>query len=139
MSLPDSALGWYGSAAGVVAPRSDRPAYGGPIALLASSATAGAAEDLLAAFRATARGVIVGEPSAGSPGDVATFPLPKNWAVQFSVTRHAFADGSEYAGVGVKPDVLVVPSVEDLLAGKDAALDRARAYVQGGATRAPPP
>src|SRR5207237_989022 len=57
-NLPDSAMTWYGPDAGSVAPRREHPSYGGPIALLASSVTAGAAEDLLAAFRATARGVI---------------------------------------------------------------------------------
>lgn len=133
--LPDSALTWYGPDAGDVAPRRDHPAYGGPITLLESSATASAGEDLLAAFRGTARGVIIGESSAGSAGDVASFPLPKNWGVQFSVTRHALADGTEFVGVGIKPDVLVVPTVDDLLAGNDPALERARGYLQGGTGR----
>ena len=126
---------WYGPDAGSVAPRREHLSYGGPIALLASSVTAGAAEDLLAAFRATGRGVIIGEASAGSVGDVATFALPKNWGVQFSVTRHAFPDGTEYAGLGVKPDLLVTPTVDDLLAGNDPILDRAREYFTGGRGR----
>ena len=126
---------WYGPDVGSVAPRRDHPPYGGPITLLASSGTSGAAEDLLAAFRATGRGVIIGEPSAGSVGDIATFALPKNWGVQLPVTRHSFADGTEYAGIGVKPDLLVVPTVDDLLAGNDPLLDRAREYFKGGARR----
>ena len=130
-NLPDSATTWYGPDGGSVAPRREHPAYGGPIALLASSVTAGAAEDLLAAFRATGRGVIIGESSAGSVGDIATFALPKNWGVQFSVTRHAFPDGTEYAGLGVKPDLLVSPTVDDLLAGNEPMLDRAREYFRG--------
>ena len=133
--LPDSAMTWYGPAAANVAPRGEHPSYGGPISLLASSTTSGAAEDLLAAFRATGRGVIIGEPTAGSVGDVATFALPKNWGVQFSVTRHAFPDGTEYAGLGVKPDLLVAPTVDDLLAGNDPILDRAREYFKGGRGR----
>src|SRR3989440_6311263 len=130
-NLPDSATTWYGPDGGRVSPRREHPAYGGPIALLASSVTAGAAEDLLAAFRATGRGVIIGESSAGSVGDIATFALPKNWGVQFSVTRHAFPDGTEYAGLGVKPDLLVSPTVDDLLAGNEPMLDRAREYFKG--------
>ena len=131
-NLPDSAMTWYGPDVGSVAPRRDHPPYGGPITLLASSGTSGAAEDLLAAFRATGRGVIIGEPSAGSVGDIATFALPKNWGVQLPVTRHSFADGTEYAGIGVKPDLLVVPTVDDLLAGNDPLLDRAREYLKSG-------
>jgi C-terminal processing protease CtpA/Prc len=126
---------WYGPDVGSVAPRRDHPPYGGPIALLASSGTSGAAEDLLAAFRAAGRGVIIGEPSAGSVGDIATFALPKNWSVQFPVTRHSFPDGTDYAGLGVKPDLLVVPTVDDLLAGNDPVLERAREYLKGGRGR----
>lgn len=134
-NLADSAMSWYAAPAGSVEPRSDHPAYGGPIAVLASSATGAGAEDFLAAFHATRRGVIIGEPSAGSAGDVAAFPLPKGWGAQFCVTRHAFPDGSEFAGLGVPPDALVVSTVDALLARSDLALERARAYFAGGAAR----
>jgi carboxyl-terminal processing protease len=127
----DSATTWYAPPADTVRPHSAVLAYGGPIAVLAASATAGAAEDFLAAFRATGRGVIVGEPSAGSPGDAAAFPLPKGWTVQFAVSRHAAPDGTEFAGTGVKPDLPVAPTARDVLAGADPVLDRAKAYVSG--------
>jgi C-terminal processing protease CtpA/Prc len=135
-NLGDSATTWYGPEAGTVAPRADHPPYGGPIAVLASSATAGAAEDLLAAFRSASRGVIIGESSGGSPGDVATFALPKSWAVQFSVTRHEAPDGAAFAGVGVKPHIVVIRTVNDLLGGNEPALEKAREYLKGGL---PPP
>lgn len=134
-NLTDSVTTSYGPETRSVAPRGDRPPYGGPMAVLASSATSGAAEDLLAAFRAAGRGVIIGEQSAGSPGDVAAFGLPKSWGVQFSVTRHRSPDGTEFGGVGVKPDVLVSPTVSDVLAGNDPALDRAREYLRSGMGR----
>ena len=135
-NLVDSATTWYGPEPGTVAPRGDHPPYGGPIAVLASSATAGAAEDLLAAFRAAGRGVIIGEATGGSPGDVATFALPKSWAVQFSVTRHEAPDGTAFAGVGVRPHLVVSRTVSDLLAGTEPALEKARQYFSGGL---PPP
>jgi carboxyl-terminal processing protease len=131
-NLADSAITWYGPEPGTIAPREDHPRYGGPIAVLSSSATAGAAEDLLAAFRAAGRGPIIGESSGGSPGDVATFALPKSWSVQFSVTRHEAPDGPAFAGVGVKPDVVVTRTVNDVLAGNEPALDKAREYLKGG-------
>jgi len=135
-NLGDSATTWYGPEAETVAPRADRPSYGGPIAALVSSATAGPAEDLLAAFRAAGRGLIIGEPTGGSPGDVATFALSKSWGVQFSVTRHEAPDGTGFAGVGVKPHVVVIRTVNDLLAGNEPALEKAREYLKGGL---PPP
>jgi carboxyl-terminal processing protease len=135
-NLGDSATTWYGPEAETVAPRADRPSYGGPIAALVSSGTAGAAEDLLAAFRAAGRGLIIGEPTGGSPGDVATFALPKSWSVQFSVTRHEAPDGTGFAGVGVKPHLVVIRTVNDLLAGNEPALQKAQDYIKGGL---PPP
>jgi len=135
-NLGDSATTWYGPEAETVAPRADRPSYGGPIAALVSSATAGPAEDLLAAFRAAGRGLIIGEPTGGSPGDVATFALSKSWGVQFSVTRHEAPDGTGFAGVGVKPHLVVIRTVNDLLAGNEPALEKALEYFKGGL---PPP
>ena len=135
-NLGDSATTWYGLETGTVAPRADHPPYAGPIAVLASSATTGAAEDLLAAFRASSRGLIIGESTGGSPGDVATFALPKSWGVQFSVTRHEAPDGTGFAGAGVKPHLVVVRTVNDLLAGNEPALEKAREYLKGGL---PPP
>src|SRR2546428_9430098 len=71
-NLGDSASTWYAPETGTVAPRTDRPHYGGPIAVLASSATAGAAEDLLPATRAGHRGALTGQPSGRRPGAAAT-------------------------------------------------------------------
>jgi len=131
LRAPDSAFSWYGPPPDTVSPAGDRPGYTGPIAVLASSATAGAAEDFLVAFRNATRGVIIGEPSAGSPGDALTITLPKNWAMQLSVTRHAFPNGEEFAGKGIQPELTVSPTVADVQAGTDAVLERAREYVSG--------
>ena len=127
--VADSATAWYTVPPDSVAPRSDRPAYTGPIALLASALTAGGAEDMLAAFRNTARGVIIGTTSAGSPGVPLDLPLVKRWSLQLSVTREAFPNGTDFSGTGVAPEIPVVQTVSDLLTGRDAALERARAYL----------
>ncbi len=132
-NLPDSAMTLYGPPPDTVRPRTELPGYAGPIVMLASSGTAGAAEDLLAAFRATGRGVIIGEPSAGSPGETATFALPKSWSVLFSVTRHAAPDRTEFAGLGLKPDIPAILTIGEVLAGRDVALEKAREYLDGTA------
>src|SRR5438094_7938008 len=129
LRAPDSAFSWYGPPPDAVLPSGDRPGYTGPIAVLASNATAGAAEDFLVAFRNATRGVIIGETSAGSPGEALTIALPKNCAMQLSVTRHAFPNGEEFAGKGIQPELTVSSTVADVQAGTDAALERAREYV----------
>jgi hypothetical protein len=71
-------------------------------------------------------GVIVGRPTAGTNGDVATIRLPGGFDLFFTgrrVTRH---DGhSPFHLIGVKPDVAVNPTVAGLRAARDEVLERA--------------
>lgn len=131
LGLPDSAGSWYAFPVDTFAPRSDRAAYAGPIVALSSASTVGAAEDFLAAFRNTGRGVIIGTTSAGSPGRPLELLLLKDWSLRLSVIRDAFLDGTVVAGTGIVPELPAVETVNDWLAGRDAALERARAYVGG--------
>ena len=103
--------------------------YTGPVAILCSSRSAGAAEDLLVAFRSGARGPIIGEPSAGSTGQTLVLSLANSWRMRVTVTRDAFPDGTEFVTTGIAPEFPVPVRVNDLLAGRDAILDRAREYV----------
>src|SRR5213592_242824 len=131
LDMPDSSGAWFTVPPDTVPPRRDRPAYTGPIAVLASPRTAGAAEDLLVAFRNTARGPIIGEPSAGATGQVLALSLGKGWEFAVGVTRDAFPDGNEFYGTGIAPELPVIVTVADFLAGRDAALERAREYIGG--------
>jgi C-terminal processing protease CtpA/Prc len=120
--------------------RRERVAYSGPVVVLCSPRTAGAAEEFIVAFRAGGRGPIIGEPSAGSAGQTAVFPLAAGWKLRLTVSRDAFPDGKELVrtgagGGGIAPDVPVEVRVEDVLAGRDAVLDRARAYLAETARR----
>ncbi|HEV8305796.1 MAG TPA: S41 family peptidase [Gemmatimonadales bacterium] len=126
---PDSSGAWLTAPSDTIRPRRDRPTFAGPVALLASARTAGAAEDLLAAFRNGARGPIVGETSAGSTGQTLLLPLAGGWRLRLTVTRDAFPDGTEFGQTGIAPELPVAVKVEDVLAGRDAALERAREYL----------
>ena len=126
---PDSSGAWLAAPSDTIRPRRDRMVYTGPVAILCSSRTAGAAEDLLVAFRNGARGPIIGEPSAGSTGQTLLLPLASSWQMRVTVTRDAFPDGVEFVPTGIAPDLSVAVRVSDLLAGRDAVLDRAREYV----------
>jgi carboxyl-terminal processing protease len=127
----DSSAAWVVMPPDTVPPREDLPAYSGPVVVLTSSRTGGAAEELLLAFRNAGRGPIVGQPSAGSTGWVAEFPLWRDWRLRLSVTREEFPDGTAIDGSGIAPELPVDDKVGDFLAGRDAALERARAYIDG--------
>lgn len=126
---PDPGISWDAFPIDTVPPRRDHPAYSGPIAVLSSATTVGAAEDFLIAFRNTGRGVIIGDTTAGSPGEAVDRPLLKDWMLHLPVVREAFPDGTDVTGVGVAPELPLEQRVEDLLAGRDAALERARSYL----------
>jgi len=136
-NAPDSAGRWVQAPSDTIwpPPRRERIAYTGPVAVLASARTAGAAEDFLVAFRGGNRGRIIGEASAGSTGQTAVVPLPHGWQLRLTVTRDAFPDGREFVRTGIVPDFPVDARVEDVLAGRDAVLDRARAYLTETARR----
>ena len=127
----DSLSGWVNMPSDTIWPpvRRERLAYTGPVVVLSSTRTAGAAEDFLVAFQAGDRGPIIGEASAGRTGKTAILTLAGGWKLRMTVSRDAFPDGKEFVPTGIAPQFPVDVRVEDVLAGRDAALDRARAYL----------
>src|SRR3989442_5756304 len=81
--MPDSTGAWFIVPPDTIRPRTDRPRFKGPVAVLSSSRTSGAAEDLLVAFRNAARGPIVGAASAGSTRPGLSNSLPQGWGFPF--------------------------------------------------------
>ncbi|HEY3280596.1 MAG TPA: S41 family peptidase [Gemmatimonadales bacterium] len=132
---PDSAGAWLAAPSDTIRPRRDRPAFSGPVAVLASPRTAGAAEDLLVAFRNGARGPVVGDTSAGSTGQTLLLALARGWQLRVTVTRDAFPDGTEFVRTGIAPELPAPVKVEDVLAGRDAVLERARGYLASSPRR----
>ena len=135
--MPDSSGAWFSAPPDTIPPRSDLPAFTGPVAVLSSSRTGGSAEDVLIAFRNSGRGPIIGEPSAGSVGQVSELRLFRDWRLRLTVTRDAFPDGTEIQGTGIAPELPIDVKVSDFLAGKDAVLDRAREYIVNRAAHTP--
>ena len=127
---PDSSGAWLVAASDTIRPRRDHVRFSGPVAVLSSPRTAGAAEDLVVAFRNGSRGPVIGETSAGSTGQSLLLPLGRGWLFRVTVTRDAFPDGAEFARTGIAPELPVVVRVDDVLAGRDAALERAREYLK---------
>ena len=132
---PDSSGAWLAAPSDTVRPRQGRARFAGPVAILASPRTAGAAEDLIVAFRNGSRGPVIGETSAGSTGQTLLLPLARGWQFRVTVTRDAFPDGTEFGRTGIAPELPVAVRIDDVLAGRDAALERARAYLASAPPR----
>ena len=68
---------------------------------------------------------IIGQPSAGTNGDVNPFTLPGNYSISWTgmkVTKH---DGSQHHGIGIKPDVYVTKTINGVKENRDEFLEKA--------------
>src|SRR3989442_5351212 len=135
----DSLSGWFNMPSDPIWPpvRREGLAYTGPVVVLCSTRTAGAAEDFLVAFQAGGRGPIIGESSAGRTGKTAILTLADGWKLRMTVSRDAFPDGKEFVQTGIAPQFPVAGRGEDVLGGGDPALGRRPPHLTGDAPRVP--
>jgi carboxyl-terminal processing protease len=103
-----------------------------PVAVLIGPRTGSAAEDFCVAFRSLQRGKLIGEPTAGSSGQPLIFGLPGGGNATVCTAHCKFPDGTEFVGVGIKPDIEVPLTVMDVVEGRDAALEAALGYIRQG-------
>lgn len=107
----------------VYAPRSD--AYEGKVIILVDGGCASACDDFVVPFKLAHRATLIGETTYGSAGQPYFWRSEDGFAFHVSAKRLQFPDGSPFEGVGVAPDIEVVPTASDLRSGKDPVLERA--------------
>jgi C-terminal processing protease CtpA/Prc len=104
--------------------------YSKPVIVLTSARTYSAAEDFTMTFIGMKRGAVMGEPTGGSTGQPLVFKLPGGGFGYVVTKRDTFPDGKEFVGIGIQPDIIVRPRIDDFLAGRDnlliAAIEQAR-------------
>ncbi len=74
---------------------------------------------------------IVGEPTAGTNGNVATVRLAGGYGMTFTGMRVLKHDGSRHHGVGIRPTVPCERTIAGVAAGRDEVLERALDVVSG--------
>jgi C-terminal processing protease CtpA/Prc len=119
---PDRLDGRWQEARWQVPPRA--PHLGAKLAFLEDSGSISQMELWLDIVRHHHLGVIVGEPSAGTDGEIdydASYPYRFIWT-GMKVTKH---DGSRSHGIGIAPDLLVHRTVAGVRAGHDEILEAA--------------
>jgi C-terminal processing protease CtpA/Prc len=70
-------------------------------------------------------GEIVGEPTAGTNGNVNPFPIPGGQRISWTGMKVLKHDGSRHHGVGIKPTVPVSRTIAGVAAGRDEYLEKA--------------
>lgn len=96
-----------------------------PVVMLIGPATFSAAEDMAAVFDQVERGKLIGRATGGSSGQPLLFDLPGGGRARVCTKHDFYADGSEFVGVGIAPDIAVEPTVADVRAGVDTVLQAA--------------
>jgi carboxyl-terminal processing protease len=96
-----------------------------PTKVLIGHKTASAAEDFLVMADSIEHISYVGEATYGSTGQPLRFDLPGGGKARVSTKRDSFADGREFTGKGIIPDVIVEKSINDIIEGRDPVLEKA--------------
>lgn len=104
--------------------------FDGRIVLLTAPGTFSAAEDFASAFDMLKAGTIIGQPTGGSTGQPLMFGLPGGGLGRVCTLQERYADGREFVGTGIQPQVRVEPTVADFRAGKDTVLEAALAFLR---------
>jgi carboxyl-terminal processing protease len=103
--------------------------YAGPVAILMDETSASASEVFAGGMQALGRARVFGETSAGAVLPAVTTRLPDGDTLLHAMGDFETATGVRLEGVGVIPDQEARVSRAGLLAGKDAALEAALAWI----------
>jgi C-terminal processing protease CtpA/Prc len=101
-----------------------------PTVVLLGHGTASAAEDFLIYADNQKHFTKIGSPSFGSTGQPYMFSLPGGGNARVCTKQDTYPDGRAFVGVGIKPDIEVVPTLNDYLQKKDVVLAKALEYLQ---------
>jgi C-terminal processing protease CtpA/Prc len=95
------------------------------VAFLTNAMTLSYPESFLMLVELSHLAEIVGVPTAGTAGDLATFELPGGYQVLWTAMRVTKPDGRRFHGVGIQPTVRAVPTLRGVIEGRDEVLEKA--------------
>jgi carboxyl-terminal processing protease len=104
--------------------------YLGPLAVLVDAASASTSEILAGGLKDIGRARIFGTRTAGAALPSIITRLPNGDGFQYAFANYISAGGKPLEGIGVIPDVEIVPERAELLAGKDPVLEAAVRWIR---------
>jgi C-terminal processing protease CtpA/Prc len=96
-----------------------------PTVVLFGHDTGSAAEDFLIAADNQKHFIKMGQRSFGSTGQPLSFGLPGGGSARICTKRDTYADGREFVGVGIIPEIEIIPTLNDFINKYDRTLDEA--------------
>jgi len=111
----------------VIAKTRGKSTFSGKLIVLVDSLSASASEVFARTVQLEHRGFILGDRTSGRVMETKIYPLhfPAEYALAITDANLIMNDGRSLEGVGVTPDVVVLPTAADLAAGLDPALTKA--------------
>lgn len=104
-----------------------------PVAILIDNSCFSACEDfLINIYEVPNRPILIGEETAGSTGAPLVIELPHEAVARVCTIRPLFPYSSEpFVGKGIIPDIETIPDLQEVLQGKDIALEKAVNIIMG--------
>jgi carboxyl-terminal processing protease len=102
---------------------------GAPVAILVDEMSASSSEFFAAGMQGLGRARVFGEVTAGQSLPAAMLRLPSGDVLMFPIADHVDAKGRRIEGRGVEPDTRTPLTRREIAAGRDAALEAARAWL----------
>lgn len=103
--------------------------YKGKVTLLVNEDTQSLGEMSAIALRTAPHAVVIGSTTSGADGNATTFTLPGNIVVSYSVFSAYYPEWELCQRTGVKIDIPARDTLEDILSGRDALIEKAIEYI----------
>jgi carboxyl-terminal processing protease len=102
------------------------------IVVLIDKGSASASEILAGALRDHDKATLIGSHSFGKGSVQELVPITPETSLKITVARWLLPDGAQIPDSGIKPDIEVARTAEDVEKGKDPQLDRAITFIKTG-------
>lgn len=116
---------WYNQTTEPIHPVKRTEIYNKPIMLLVNSNTFSSAENLCISFRGAKRGKIIGTPTGGSTGNPIFIDLGGGIGCGICTKHELDAEGNEFIGIGIQPDIIVEEDVDIFMKNRDNVIEKA--------------
>ncbi|NLR81503.1 S41 family peptidase [Chitinophaga eiseniae] len=104
--------------------------YKGKVVILVNETTQSNAEFVTMALRLAPRATVMGSTTAGADGNVSYLALPGGLNSLFTGIGVYYPNGEETQRVGIKPDIIVIPTVKGIRENRDEVLEKALSLIR---------
>lgn len=121
---------WYMQTPGPLSPARQKEIYQKPVVVLVNATTFSSAENFCVTFRGAKRGKIIGTPTGGSTGNPIFIDLGFGLGCCICTKHELDAEGNEFVGIGIQPDIVVEEDSHAFLKGRDNVIEKALEFLR---------